>query len=226
MSGNGVELLAQLVAPAMVVAWSPLKVIPALVLVLHSPKPKTTGFAFLLGSLAGLALTTAVFIAVPHLFDDLPNALSGGGRWPVLAIVVGVVMIGYAAYRRMNRADTRPSSDRWSRWTRIGPLGGLVLGVFLTVVNGKVMAMNAVAGVAIGAAAVGVFGAGFALAYYTVIAGSTIIVPVIGYAVAAEHVERALDWTRQRMARHQAMLTTVVVAVIGVGLVLAGLAAL
>jgi Sap-like sulfolipid-1-addressing protein len=226
VSGNSVELLAQLFAPAMVVAWSPLKVIPALVLVLHSARPKMTGFAFLLGSLAGLAATTAIFIAVPHLFDGLPDALSGGGQWPPFAIVVGAALIGYAGYRHLTRTRARPASDTWSRWTRIGPMGGLVLGLFLTVVNGKVMAMNAAAGVAIGAAAIGALGATFAVAYYTVIAGSTIIVPVLGYAVAAERVERGLDWTKQRMSRHQAMLTTIVVAVIGVVLVLVGLTAL
>jgi Sap-like sulfolipid-1-addressing protein len=221
-----VELLVQLIAPAMVVAWSPLKVIPALVLVLHSARPKMTGFTFLLGSLAGLATTTAVFTAVPHLFDKLPDALSGRGHWAPFAIVVGIAMVGYAAYRHLTRARARPASDRWSRWTRIGPLGGLVLGVFLTAVNGKVMAMNAAAGVAIGAAAIGALGAGFAVVYYTVIAGSTIIVPILGYAVAGERVERGLAWMRQRVSRHQATLTTVVVAVIGVALMLVGVTAL
>lgn len=222
MSGNSLELLAQLLAPAMVVAWSPMKVIPALVLVMHSPRPKTTGLAFLVGSLVGLAASTAVFIGAPHLFDELPRTLSGGSRWAPFAIAVGVAMIGYAGYRHLTRARAKPTSDRWSRWTRIGPMGGLVLGVFLTVVNGKVMAMNAAAGVAIGAAALGVLGAGFAVGYYTIIAGSTIIVPVLGYAVAAERVERGLDWTRQRMSRHQATMTTGVVAVIGIALMFVG----
>jgi hypothetical protein len=46
MSGNWGLLLAELVAPAMVVAWSPVKIVSALMLVLNSPRPKPTALAF------------------------------------------------------------------------------------------------------------------------------------------------------------------------------------
>ena len=202
MSGAPIDLYAQLLALAVVVAWSPLKVIPALALVLHAAKPKTTGFSFLAGSLIGLAVSTAVFIAVPHLLDELPAPPEGGGSWAPLAIVVGAATIAYTVYRHVTRQRARPGWQRFSRLTRINPVGGLFLGLFLTVANAKVVAMNAAAGVAIGAAAIGALGASLAVVYYTVIAGSTIIVPIVGYAVAAERVDRGVEWARQRMSRH------------------------
>ena len=48
------SVLTELIPLALVVALSPLSIIPA-VLVLHTPRPRPTGLAFLVGWLVGLA---------------------------------------------------------------------------------------------------------------------------------------------------------------------------
>ena len=55
-------MLATLIPLALVVAVSPLSIIPA-VLVLQTPRPRPTGLAFLAGWLLGLAALTAAFVA-------------------------------------------------------------------------------------------------------------------------------------------------------------------
>ncbi len=64
-------MLGELIPLALVVALSPVSIIPAVVLVLHTDHPKPTGLAFMVGWLIGLAALTAVFVQVPHLIDGL-----------------------------------------------------------------------------------------------------------------------------------------------------------
>ena len=84
-------MLGELVPLALVVALSPVSIIPAVVLVLHTDHPKPTGLAFMTGWLVGLAVLTAVFVQVPHLIDGLGRE---SPTWaPVLRIAVGVLLI-------------------------------------------------------------------------------------------------------------------------------------
>ena len=83
-------VLAALIPLALVVALSPLSIIPAVVLVLHSPHPRRTGLAFLLGWLAGLAGVTAIFVGVPRLLDGFHIQLPPWTDWVRL---LGVVLI-------------------------------------------------------------------------------------------------------------------------------------
>jgi hypothetical protein len=62
VAGSAGSLLTGLIPLGLVVAVSPLTVIPA-VLVLHAPRPRPTGLAFLGGWLFGLAALTALFVA-------------------------------------------------------------------------------------------------------------------------------------------------------------------
>jgi hypothetical protein len=62
--------LTELIPLALVVAISPLSIIPA-VLVLHTPRPKPTSLAYLVGWIFGLAALTAVFVEVTSLLGGL-----------------------------------------------------------------------------------------------------------------------------------------------------------
>jgi Sap, sulfolipid-1-addressing protein len=226
VSGNWGLLLAELVAPAMLVAWSPMKIIPALILVLNSSRPKPTALAFLAAWLVGLASVTAVFISAPRLFDSLPHTSIGKQTSIPLAIAIGVLLIVVAGYRWATRDRIKKSPEWLSRFTQINPFGGALLGLVLAVAIPKVVAMSATAGVAIGNASLGGVGAALALLYYTALAGSTIVVPVVGYLLAADTVNRWLVNIRLRLQRHQNVVTTVMMASIGSVLVGTGLAAM
>jgi len=61
VTGSWGSVLATLIPLALVIALSPLSIIPA-VLVLHAARPRPTGLAFLGGWLLGLAALTAIFV--------------------------------------------------------------------------------------------------------------------------------------------------------------------
>ena len=80
MSGNWGSELTELIPLALVVALSPLSIIPA-VLVLHTPRPRPTGLAFLAGWVVGLAALTAIFVEVSSLAGGLGNKPPSWASW-------------------------------------------------------------------------------------------------------------------------------------------------
>lgn len=216
-------MLGELVPLALVVALSPVSIIPAVLLVLHSDHPRSTGLAFMTGWLIGLAALTAIFVLVPHLLDGIGAGSSPWAAW--LRIAIGMLLIVAAVGRWLTRdRATRPPA-LLNRLRGITPASAALIGSGLVVANPKVLVMNAAAGLIIGAAAVGVSG-WLAVAFYTALAGSTVIAPVLAYVVAGDRVDRQLERIRHWMQREQAALTAIILAIVGVMLAYTGIRAL
>src|ERR1700679_3952527 len=129
MSGSWAAVLGQLVPLALVVALSPLTIIPAIALVLQSDRARPTGLAFLAGWLLGLAATTAVFVQLPRLLDGLNRQ---GPAWaPWVRIAVGVALVALGGWR----SATRHRVTRQPAWlkglSRLSPVGAAAIGVGL-----------------------------------------------------------------------------------------------
>ncbi|MGZ6778409.1 MAG: GAP family protein, partial [Mycobacterium sp.] len=196
-------MLGELVPLALVVALSPVSIIPAVVLVLHTDHPRPTGLAFMAGWLIGLALLTAIFVQVPHLMDGIG---AGSPPWaPWLRIAIGMLLIVAAIGRWLTRGRATRPPALLNRLRSMTPASAALIGVGLVVANPKVLVMNAAAGLIIGTATVGVSG-WLAVAFYTALAGSTVIAPVLAYVVAGERVDHQLERVKDWMQREQAAL--------------------
>ena len=216
-------MLGELIPLALVVALSPVSIIPAVLLVLHTDHPRPTGLTFMAGWLIGLAALTAVFVQVPHLIDGLDR---GSPSWtPWVRIAIGVVLILAAVGRWVTRHRATRSPALLNHLSRITPAAALAIGFALVVANPKVLVMNAAAGLIIGTAAVGV-GVWLAVAFYTAIAGSTVIIPTLAYMVAGERVDRQLERLSDWMQREHAVLTAVILVIVGILLLYTGIRAL
>jgi threonine/homoserine/homoserine lactone efflux protein len=216
-------LLGELIPLALVVALSPLSIIPAVVLVLHSEHPRPTGLAFMAGWLVGLAALTIIFVQVPHLVDGFGQPSPRWAPWVRIAIGVVLIVLAVGRWATRNRATREPAL--LNRLSRITPVGAAAIGFALTVANPKVVVMNAAAGLIIGTAAVG-FGIWAAVLLYTVLAGSTVIAPILAYAVAGERVDPALERLKDWMQREHAAITAVILVIVGVLLTYTGIRAL
>jgi hypothetical protein len=216
-------LLGELVPLALVVALSPVSIIPAVLLVLHTDHPRPTGLAFMAGWLAGLAVLTVVFVQVPHLIDGFGQQSPPWAPW--VRIGLGVLLIALAVGRWATRKrETRPPAFL-NRLSRITPTGAGAVGFGLVMANPKVVVMNAAAGLIIGTTAVGV-GVWVAVAFYTALAGSTVIAPIVAYLVAGERVDGQLERIRDWMQREHASVTAVILLAVGVLLAYTGIRAL
>ncbi|RDH80575.1 GAP family protein [Mycolicibacterium moriokaense] len=216
-------MLGELIPLALVVALSPVSIIPAVVLVLHTDHPKPTGLAFMSGWLFGLAALTAVFVAVPHLVDGLGRQSPPWAPW--VRIGIGVLLVALAVGRWVTRRRTTAAPAFLNRLSRITPSSAGVIGFGLVLANPKVLVVNAAAGLIIGTSAVGL-GVWAAVAFYTVLAGATVIAPILAYVIAGQRVDRQLEQARDWMGREHATVTAIILAVVGVVLAYTGIRAL
>jgi Sap, sulfolipid-1-addressing protein len=216
-------VLGQLIPLALVVALSPLTIIPAIVLVLQSDRARSTGLAFLSGWLCGLAATTAVFVQLPRLLDGFNRPAPGWAAW--VRIAVGVALVAFAGWRWVTHHRVTKQPAWLNRLSRMTPVGAAAIGFGLILVNPKVLVMNAAAGLAIGTAGWGVAGTWLAVAYYTVLAGSTVLIPILAYAIAGQRVDHQLVRLKQWMERQHAALMAGFLAVVGLLLVYTGIRA-
>jgi hypothetical protein len=223
MSGSWAVVLGQLIPLALVVALSPLTIIPAIVLVLQSERARATGLAFLSGWLLGLAATTAVFLQLPRLLDGLNRPAPTWAAW--VRIAVGIALVAFGVWRWVTRHRATKQPAWLNRLSKLTPVGAAAIGVGLILVNPKVLVMNAGAGLVIGTAGLGVAGAWLAVAYYTVIAGSSVLVPILAYAVAGDRVDDQLERVKQWIERQHAVLMAGFLAVVGLLLVYTGIRA-
>ena len=224
MSGSWAAVLGQLIPLALVVAMSPLTIIPAIVLVLQSDRARPAGLAFLAGWLVGLAATTAVFVQLPRLLDGLNRPTPTWAAW--VRIAVGVALVAFGVWRWLTRHRVTKQPAWLGRLSKMTPAGAGAIAVGLILVNPKVLVMNAAAGLVIGTASLGVPGAWLAVGYYTVIAGSTVLIPILAYAVAGERVDHQLERVKGWMERQHAVLMAAFLAVVGFLLVYTGIRAL
>jgi threonine/homoserine/homoserine lactone efflux protein len=211
MSGNWGSVLTELIPLALVVALSPLSIIPA-VLVLHTPRPRPTGLAFLVGWLAGLAVLTAIFVEVSSLIGGLDKAPSWAS-W--VRVVVGAALIVFGVFRWLTRKRSAHSPAWMRSITKATPARAAGTAAVLVVVNPKVLFICAAAGLAIGTAGLGTSGAWAAVAYYVAIAGSSVAIPVLAYAVSGDRLDGPLARLKDWMERHNAALVAAILVVIG-----------
>lgn len=207
-------MLGDLLPLAAVIALSPLSILPAVLLVLHSARPAASGLAFLVGWLAALAACTGVFVEVPRLIGIVHLDPPTWVHW--IGITLGVVLLAAAPWRWATRANAVTSSREWS--SRIGvvtPAGSGLLGFTLPVLNVKVLLMCAGAGFAISTADLNVTEAWIAVAVFTAAAGSSVALPVLAYVVFSERLDVPIDSFKSWMQRNQAGLTAFTLTLIG-----------
>lgn len=219
MSGDWASVSAELIPLALVVALSPISVLPALLLVLYSARPRATSLTFLSGWLTGLLVSTIVFLNVPKLLGDRAGGLGGSQFW--LRVVFGVVLVLTGALLWIRRARTARAG-----WLdRVGTVSPAVtggLGLVFAIANPKVLVACAAAGLAIGTASLGPVGRGFAVAYFLVLAASTTALPVLAHLVAAKRFDRSLEGLRRWIQRRQNEISAVALVIIGLVLVASG----
>lgn len=209
-AGAGSEL-TELLSLALVIAVSPLSIIPA-VLVLQSPRPRPSGLSFLAGWLVGLTALTSLFVAVSGLLGGMRDAPPGWASW--VRIVIGAALIVFGGFRWATR-HSRPHQMPGTRHlTEAGPVKSLAVGAALTVVNPKVLFICAAAGLAIGSAAVG-HDVGIAVAFFVAVSASTVALPILAYALSGARLEPALERLKTWMERHNAALVAAILVIIG-----------
>lgn len=212
MSADWGSVLIELIPLALVVALSPLSIIPA-VLVLHTPRPRPTGLAFLAGWFVGLAVVTLIFIELSSLGGGLREKPPGWASW--LRIVVGAALIVFGIYRWLNRNKSEHAPKWMQSLSKLTPVRGGAAGFALTIVNPKVLFICAAAGLAIGTGGLSSSQVWLAGLWYVLAAGSTVALPILAYAVSGDRLDEPLARLKDWMDRQHAVLVAAILVVIG-----------
>jgi threonine/homoserine/homoserine lactone efflux protein len=221
------EVIGDLLPLAVGVAISPIPIIAA-ILMLLSRRAAQTSTGFLLGWLVGIvAVTVIVLLLVGQAGDTSggdPSTLSS-----IIKIILGALLVLMAGKQWQSRPKDGQSGTmpKWmsaiDSFTFAKAAG---LGVVLSAVNPKNLIMCVGAGTTIGAAHLDGGQATIAVAVFTVIAASTVAVPVVGYLLARQKMTEPLNSLRDWLTQNNAAVMGVLLLVIGVSLIGKGIGAL
>ena len=213
-------VIGDILTLALGVAISPIPVIAA-ILMLLSPKARVTGTGFLLGWVLGIVVAVTVFTLLSSILpaeeEDASQPIKG-----VIQLVLGALLLLLAVqqWRGRPKAGEEPAMPKWMQAIdTITFPKALGLGFLLSAVNPKNLLLAASAGVTIGAAGLDAGSIVVVIAVFTLIAASTVLVPVVGYLLAADKLRGPLDALRGWLAKENAVIMAVLLLVIGVAII-------
>ena len=222
------EVIGDRLLLAIAVAASPIPVI-ATILMLLPHRATRTSVGFLLGWVAGLGtVTTLLTIAAAHsgLSGDSGRS-SAVSSWITLLLGVVMVLIAIRQWRRRPSSSTETSLPKWmATIDTFSFFKAAGLGVVLSALNPKNVAICAAAGVAIGEANGTARDRFIAVVTFTVIGASTVAGPVIAYLVARDRLTAPLAALRAWLVRNSAPVVSTLLGAIGIVLLASGLASL
>jgi hypothetical protein len=217
------SVLGALIPLGLVIALSPLTVIPA-VLVLQAPRPRPSGLAFLAGWVLGLAALTALSVAASGLLGGLHKSPPTWASW--LRVILGTALILFGIYRWLTR-HRNTESPAWMRsFATITPARAGVTGAALAVIRPDVLLICVPAGLAIGGSGMDVADDWIAAAFFVAIAASTVAIPILAYAAAGHRLDDAMSRLKDWMDKENAALLAAILVVIGLMVLYNGIHAL
>jgi hypothetical protein len=223
VAGNWGSVLSKLIPLGLVIALSPITVIPA-VLVLHAPRPRPASLAFLGGWLLGLVALTAVFVGASDLLGDLRQAPPTWASW--MRVVLGLVLIVFGVFRWLTR-HRQGRTPRWMRsFSNLTPVRAGVTGAVLVPLRPEVLILCAAAGLAIGTGGLSVAGGWISGAVFVVVSASTVAIPILAFVSAGDRFDDALERLKVWMEQNHAALMGVILVLIGLIVLYNGIHAL
>jgi threonine/homoserine/homoserine lactone efflux protein len=219
--------IGQLLPFAIGIAISPIPIIAAILMLLSRQAGKTST-AFLIGWIAGIVVVTVVVLLLVgeagNTDDGKPSTLSS-----IIKLVLGVLLLLLALrqWRARPKEGETGKMPKWMDAIESFTFGkALGLGFLLSGINPKNLLMCLAAGTTIGAAHLSAGEDIVVVAVFTVLAASTVAVPVIGFLAARSRVEAPLNDLRGWLTQNNAVVMGILMLVIGVDILGKGISGL
>ena len=218
-----IQAIGDLLPSAVGVALSPIPII-AVILMLGTPKARTNGPAFAFGWIAGLIIVNVVVLVVLGDASDPDSAAATGTNWGQVAIGVLFLALAGRQWRGRPKPGEQPEMPKWmATIDTFTPAKSLALGVALSAVNPKNLALTLAAAASIAQAGLSGGQSAVAVAVFVVLASLTVAGPVVFYLVASERAAGPLGTVKEFLSDHNAVIMMVVLLVLGAKLLGEGL---
>jgi threonine/homoserine/homoserine lactone efflux protein len=221
------QVVGDLLPLSVGVAISPIPII-AVILMLLAPRAGGTSTGFLVGWIVGIAGSTTLFLLLAGTLDQ------GGSGEPSatvswIKLVLGVLLLVLAAgqWRSRPKPGETPALPKWMTAIDGFTAGKAVgLGFLLSAVNPKNLLMCVAAGTTIAAGGIATGQVVASVAIFTVLAASTVAVPVVAYAIGRKRMAGPLESLHTWLTAHNGAVMATLLLVIGVVLIGKGLGGL
>jgi threonine/homoserine/homoserine lactone efflux protein len=221
------QVVGDLLPLAVGVAISPIPIIAA-ILMLLAPRAGGTSTGFLLGWLLGITGATTLFLLLAGtLGQGGSGEPSAASSWIKLALGALLLVLAAGQWRSRPGPGEEPTMPKWmSAIDRFTVGKALGLGVLLSAVNPKNLLMCVAAGTTIAGGGLSTGQAVWSVVGFTVLAASTVAVPVVGYAIGRKRMAGPLESLHTWLTAHNGAVMATLLLVIGVVLLGKGLGGL
>ena len=220
------QAIGGLLPIAAAVALSPIPIV-AVVLVLDSARARVNGPAFALGWVAGLATVSTVVVIVAGGASDSESTTATGVNWVQLAIGLLFIWLAAKQWRNRPRSGEAAEMPAWmATIDQISPAKAAALGVGLSAVNPKNLALTVAAAASIAEAGLDDADTVVAVVVFVVLGSLTVAGAVVAYLIAPKRAAAPLARVRQFMTANNATIMMVILLLLGLkvlGDALAGL---
>ncbi len=219
------QAIGDLLPSAVGVAISPVPII-AVILMLGTPRARSNGPAFAVGWLIGLIVVSVVVLLLASDADDTDSGTSTAVD--VIKLLIGVLFLLMAVkqWHARPKPGVEPEMPKWmgaiDRFTAGKSLG---LGILLSGVNPKNLALTFAAAASIARAGLSGGESAIAVAIFVIIGSLTVVGPVLYYLFVPGSA-RLLGEIKQFMSEHNAVIMFVILLVLGAKLLGNGIAGL
>jgi threonine/homoserine/homoserine lactone efflux protein len=210
------DVVGDLLPLAAGVALSPIPIV-AVVLVLSSSHARSTGPAFALGWVVGLAAVTSIVVVLASGADDPDSGSSTAVDLARIAAGVGLIFLAVKTWRGRPRDGEEPPIPAWmASIDSLNPAKGFVTGTALSGANPKNLVLAGAAGASIASAGLTGSETAVAVGVFVALASSTVVGAVVVNLVAAERSAAALASVKQFMLAHNAAIMMAILLLLGV----------
>ena len=205
--------IGQILAPAIGVAISPVPII-AVILMLFSNHAARNSVSFAVGWLGGL--TAAGFIVLSLGIETSDGEPSDTSGW--IKVVLGLLLfaLGVRNWRSRPRDGEEPETPGWmAAIDEFSAIKSMGLGVLLSAVNPKNLALTISAAVTISNSGLSNGDQAVVMIVFVLIASVTIILPVTVYLVMGEKADAGLRSMKEWLNTNNATVMSVLFVVFG-----------
>ena len=222
-------VIGDLLPLALGVAVSPVPII-AVILMLLAARATAASVGFAVGWVVGIVAAITITVAVASGADmdgDSDSGPSTGAAWVQLVLGLLLLAVAVKQWRGRPRPGEEAHLPKWMAAIEdVNAAKALGLGFLLAAVNPKNLLMCIGAGVAVADSDLDGGDLVVAIAVFTAIAVSTVLVPVVAYLVAKKQMRRPLAELKEWLQANNATVMAVLVLVIGVTLIGKGIGGL